>query len=82
MKLLMFSIRDSAVGEFMRPFFARSKGEAMRMFQNDMKNSDSMVHSNPEHFSLWFVGEFNGADGGVAGEVPECLCKAVDLIEH
>lgn len=64
MKLLAFSIRDAKAEAFMRPFFAPTRGLAVRTF-SDLVNSGNgeSVAKHPEDFCLFQVGEFDELTG-------------------
>lgn len=61
-KFVMFSVYDSAVEAYARPFIARSVGEAMRHFTDDRWNPESPLYKHPEHYSLWQIATFQDAD--------------------
>lgn len=87
MEYYIVSVYDLAVGAFGRPVFVRSKGEALRSFQNEVNKAGSTdgasaIADHPEHFQMFFLGTFNDADGSFAGppdERPEKLVDAVSL---
>lgn len=83
MKLVMCSIRDSKVGAFMRPFFVRSVGEAIRVFSDDVngKDAESVLRAHPEDFSLWHFGDFDDTVEPHLQALPSpvVLVKAVDV---
>lgn len=64
MKLLVFSVRDAKAEAFMRPFFAPTRGLAIRSFV-DLVNSGNgePVAKHPEDFCLFQLGEFNELTG-------------------
>lgn len=66
MILKMYSVRDGAVDTFMRPWFARSDGEARRGMMDEMSNPQSQLARHPEDFSLFYVGEFDDETGLVS----------------
>lgn len=68
MKLRLYSVRDNAVGAFMRPFVARSDGEATRNFGDEANSPESALAKHPEDYALFFVGEFDELTGVL--EVP------------
>lgn len=68
MKLRMYSIRDGAVGAFMRPWFARSDGEARRAFMDQVNSPETALGQHPEDYCLFFLGEVEELTGEV--EVP------------
>lgn len=65
MKIKIYSIYDSKAQAFNSPFYARSKGEAIRNFQH-MANEDkpdNMVWHYPEDYSLFELGDFDSEKG-------------------
>lgn len=62
MKLLAFSIRDSKAEAFMRPFFAPTRGLAVRSFR-DMCNEDGPVSKHPDDYQLFEIGSFDELTG-------------------
>lgn len=65
MKLVMMAVFDSKVGAYATPFFARSKGEALRSFEDACRDEKLPFKSHPGDFSLYMVGEFDDNDGVV-----------------
>jgi len=80
MKLEAFSVADSAVGAFMQPFFARSRGEAVRFFQDGCVDPKSQWAAHPEHFSLYHIGSWSDENGLFTPvDVPDRVCGALDF---
>ena len=79
MKIKLFAVLDSASGVYDGPVPCTNDNVAKRNFVNLVANENSTVGKNPEHFSLWRVGEWNDATGEVTPEVKECLCYAIDV---
>lgn len=52
------SIKDTVVGAFNRPFLCRGRGEAMRMFTDEVNRNDAQnpLFGHPKDFELWFLG--------------------------
>lgn len=76
------AVLDQGAGAFMRPFFARAVGEAVRSFQDEVnrKSDDAMIAHHPEDFSLYLVGTFNDEDGLLSPcSPPKLLQRASDL---
>jgi hypothetical protein len=65
----MFSVFDSKIGAFHIPFYARSTGEAVRMFSQAVSDPNSVVANHPGDFTLFEVGVFD-----------DLTCK-IDLLE-
>lgn len=69
MKLQAFAAYDSAVEAFMPPFFARSKGEAMRSF-SDACSDNGRFAPHLGHYSLFHLGEFDDTNGLIVPVTP------------
>lgn len=81
MKLKMFSIHDVKVGAYMNPFFARSSGEAERMFAAAVADKDSNFAKFPEDYTLFEVGSWDDQTAGIDFlPTPHPLCKAVQFL--
>lgn len=63
MKLLACSIRDSAVDSFMRPFYVRSTGEAVRAFTDSVNGSENSMKAHPDDYELYHIGFFDEEAG-------------------
>ncbi len=59
----MYSIYDTKAEAYMKPFFWRSHGEALRFFYDEAARDDSILSSHPEDFVLFYVGEFDENEG-------------------
>lgn len=68
--LKAFSIRDDAVEAFDRPFFARSVGEAERVFGDLARDANHPVGKHPHDYHLYLIGSFDEVDGTIAPELP------------
>lgn len=53
----VYSIRDLKAEYYNRPFFARSEGEAIRIFVESAK--DNLLDRYPDDFKLFFIGTFD-----------------------
>lgn len=80
MKLNAYTIYDVASGTYMRPFFAQADGEAIRGFKDIACDADHSVGKHPEDYTLFRIGEFNDNTGKMAGETPEKLATALEMV--
>jgi hypothetical protein len=80
MKLIICSVYDKAVGAYMRPFFAQSPGQAVRMFVDEV-NGDSPFNKHPEDYALFQIGEFFDNDGKIMAIEPHCLARGHEVKE-
>lgn len=81
MRWLLFAIKDTAVGCFNRPFCARHRGEAMRLFTDEVNSSDAQnpLAKHPKDFELYSVGMFDDSDGSLIASPCERLAAGVDV---
>lgn len=92
MKVYLYSLKDTAVGAYMQPFFARADGEAVRMVMELLKDQKSTPAQYPEQFRLYQVGGFEDLTGEIeaqdgprmvmscAAMLPRDLPKAVNKV--
>lgn len=79
MRLEVYSVHDAAVGAFLPPFFARSRGEAIRQFE-DAARDTNRFGTHGKDFSLYFIGEWSDENGLFkAVDVPDRIAGALDF---
>lgn len=77
----MFSVYDSKVGAYLAPFFAKSAGEALRMFEDAVNSEGTLFANHPADFTLFEVGEFGELSGELMPrEVKIALGLALDFV--
>lgn len=69
MKYPIYAIRD-VKSTFTAPTIDFCDATAMRNFCHAIKNSSDVMHSHPQDFSLWKVGEFDNETGAVSSVFP------------
>lgn len=77
----LFSIRDNALGAYLRPFCARARGEANRIFRNEINNNQGDMFRNADDYDLYHVGTFNDADAQFTTQTPELVVRGKDCKE-
>lgn len=55
----IFVYFDAAVGAFSTPIFMRSKGEALRWFEQMVNNPETIFSKSPKDYTLLHLGEFD-----------------------
>lgn len=80
MILEAYAVHDSAVGAYNRPMFFRSRGEAVRSFQQACNTPEAGFLSHPEHYSFWLIGLFDEATGVLSATDLARVCGAVDFV--
>lgn len=79
MILEMYSVHDAAVGAFLPPFFSRSRGEAIRQFE-DAARDTNRFGTHGKDFALYFVGKWNDENGLFAAvDIPDRIAGALDF---
>lgn len=81
MKWKVFSIKDTAVGVFNRPFCARASGEALRIFTDEVNRSDlqNSLYLHPKDFELWYLCMFDDVTGVFDGFDVAVVAVGVDV---
>lgn len=78
MILEVYSAHDAAVGAFLEPFYARSRGAAIRMFAQAATDGPFKAHG--KDFSLYQVGTWSDENGLFTSfDIPERVCGALDF---
>lgn len=81
MKMKVFAIYDSGSENYMRPFFVRADGEALRLFEDLANDRESVVGKHPSYYALFEIGEFNDNSGDLEPCVPKVRAKAWELVK-
>ncbi len=63
MKLKVYTLFDSKVEIYMKPFYLKNKGEALRAFTDIANDKDTNVGKYPEDFTLFEIGEYDEETG-------------------
>lgn len=82
MRYFVACVRDEAAGVFGRPFFAASRGTAIRSFGDEVKSKaeGNQLSLHPEDFRLFELGTYD--DAGATFDllpVPVLIFSAVDV---
>jgi len=61
----VYSVLDEKTAAFLQPFLARTRGEAIRMFQNTVNNGrdDNMFTKHSGDYTLFELGEWDDVEG-------------------
>lgn len=82
--LRLYSIFDSGVSAYLRPFWSDHKENAMRSFRklvNDTSDPNNMVREHPSQFTLFEIAVFDSQSGSVLPhETYLSLGNAVEFI--
>lgn len=81
MKLQIFSVYDEKAQIFSKPMYLTHKGEAIRAFQDAVKDPASMIAKHAEDYKLYALGTYDETTGKfVSLEVPEFMNNATDFV--
>ena len=79
----VFAVYDSALGGYLRPFFAPSRAVAIRSFADEVRNPESIFHSHPKDYSLHVLGTFDDLTGTLdQPEAPYRISLASDFVDQ
>lgn len=77
MKLLAFCVYDSKAEAYLRPFFAETKGLAVRSFSAACNDPASEFYKWPGDYTLFLIGGYDQATGHLLAAEPVSLGVAV-----
>jgi hypothetical protein len=82
MKPKLFSVYDSKIESYDKPFMAKTRGEAIRGFRDFVNEKDNMVSRHPEDYTLFEIGEYDEEKGLLLPHKAHHNCgKALDYKE-
>lgn len=76
--MMMFAIFDRALNGFMPPFSAQSKGLALRMFGDALKQGDTPMAAHPKDFDLYHIGGFDEDTGELVPAARSQIARGED----
>lgn len=79
MKYPLYAVRDVRVG-FMTPTVDQNELSAIRNFKHACMNPDSLMHTHPDEFSLYQIGEYESDTGVVTPILVKLVAEASDLV--
>lgn len=78
MKIKMFAVHDSKAEAYLQPFSMRSKGEAIRAFQNSVNDPQTQFNKYPADFTLFEIGEYDELTGQIIPSNKIALGNAIE----
>ncbi|QCQ84638.1 nonstructural protein [Blackfly microvirus SF02] len=75
-KLLLCSVFDTKVGSFAPTFCCKSRGEAIRSFEDAVRDPKMPFAAHPGDYQLFAVGDFDDISGVISVVKPERLIGA------
>ncbi len=79
MKMNFYSIYDSATEAYMRPWTAVADGQAVRLFEDEVRGKESPISNHPHDYSLFRLGSFDDHNGEIKVEVLQCLRRGHEV---
>ena len=78
--LLLFSVRDSAMGAFAPVMTFVAMGQAQRSFRDEVNRRESGIYAHPEDFELWALGIYDDESGLFEQQdTVRCVARAKDV---
>lgn len=79
MKHKIYSIYDSKIELFAKPFYMHSRGEALRAWGEVVNDPETTICKHPADFTLFELGEFDEETGKFANlQTPVSLGLAIE----
>lgn len=82
MLLRIYSVRDTVSLSYNIPFFAKTDGEATRLFKDLVNDPQSTPGKHPEDFQLWLLGMFDPSTGEIIPTEADKVVNAVLLLDQ
>lgn len=76
----LFTVLDTKANFYRPPFTARSRGEALRSFEEAANDDKTLPGLHPEDFVLYEIGHFDDTKGELTPLSPTSLGKAIDYV--
>lgn len=80
MKQAYYAVYDSAAAYFLNPFPAPTDQAALREFEKAVRNPETPLYSNPEHFKLFRLGTWNNNTGEYENENNSLVADALEIV--
>lgn len=78
----VYSVFDSAVKVFDRPFLQKTRGEATRSWVDVCNNKESKMFMHPQDFALFQVASYDDETGRYSNlQVPDPVGLAIEFVE-
>jgi len=74
--LVLCAVLDTKVGSFSPPFTCKSRGEAIRSFEDACRDDKMPFKAHPGDYQLFLIGNFDDNSGLLAGDKPDRLIGA------
>ncbi len=82
MILKVFSVYDSKVESFFKPFYSQTKGEAIRSFTEISNDKQSQIGKYPEDFTLFELGDYDDSNASFKLlDTPKSVGLAIEFVK-
>ena len=77
--LLVFAVKDTAVGQFLRPWFVPHKALAVRAFSDEVnrQSDDNPLWKHPKDFDLFLIGQYDEDTGELVSQSPDLVLRGI-----
>lgn len=83
MKTKIFTVYDSKAQSYLPPFYMQSTGQAMRTFEDECNNKESLFNKHPSDFTLFEIGSFDDQTALIEiYEAKTSLATAIECIKQ
>lgn len=80
MQILVFSVYDKAVKAYLKPFYGRSRGEAIRSFMEAVSDAKHEFAKHASDYVMFYLGDFDDATGIFSPREPERVISALECM--
>jgi len=81
MKLQVYAIFDKKTNAYLSPFMQVATGQAIRSFQDSIKDPQAPFGKHPEDYAMYYLCDFDDLAGTYTQKNPELIQHASALIE-
>lgn len=78
----IFTVYDSKAQAYLQPFYAPTKGAAIRVFSDICNDGTHPFNRHPEDYTLFALGEFDDNNGKLLSlTTPAPIGKAIEFVQ-
>lgn len=83
MKQIVVAVKDSAMQQFMRPFYVPAIAAAVRSFGDEVnrQSEDNQMYRHPDDYELWVLAEFEDEGGDFTSVEKRVVARGKDLVQ-
>lgn len=82
MKQKAYTVFDHAAEAYLEPFFAPTRGVAIRSFTEAVNSEGHTFAKHPEDYTLYEIGTYDPSTGVIEGNRHESLGNAVEFVSR